>query len=180
MIIIGIVTFMTFNLLNNTLNDEMSSIQALVSWINQQQEERLWNTIETLAEKPELAEAVYSDDVKKVMDFAQMSLRQINADSLAAAKTELINVIIIIIISSIGVMSIVAIAAGLIGRRITRSIRKINDYAIQVADGNLNAKLEVTGNNDMAQLADIFKNTVSSLINEIKRTDELVEFIQRM
>ncbi|MCL2821244.1 MAG: hypothetical protein FWD38_10565 [Oscillospiraceae bacterium] len=121
-IILFINTSMTINLLNRTINDEMSAVQSLLSWIHEQEEERLWHTINTLNSKPEFMEAVYADDVKKIMDFAQMSLRQINSNTIAAANAEIIRVFGITIACSIIVILLVAITAGLIGRKISRGI----------------------------------------------------------
>jgi len=168
---------MTVNVFNRTLNDEMSAIQTLVSWIREQEEERLWNTIQNLSSKPELMEAVYADDVKKIMDFAQVSLRQINQDSIAAVNAEIIRVLIVIIICSISVMLLVAIAAGMIGTRISQPIRKVTDYAKQVADGNLNASLSINNKGEIGQLASTFEKTVSSLIKSIRKEEALNKVI---
>jgi len=174
-VILCIGTSMTINLFNRTINNEMSAVQTLVSWIHEQEEERLWYTIQNLSSKPELMEAVYADDVKKIMDFAQLSLRQINQDSIAAANAEIIRVLIIIIICSVSVMILVAIAAWIIGNRITRPIRNVTDYALEIADGNLDATISVKSNDEVGQLAEALAKTVKSLISSIRKEKALLK-----
>jgi len=127
LIILCIGSFMILNLFNRTINNEMLSVQSLISWINEQEEERLWQTLETLSSNPELARAVYKDDVKNVMEFAQISLRQINETSINTANIELINILIIIIICTVIVLILVAVVAGLTGRQITRSLQSCQE-----------------------------------------------------
>jgi len=177
-VILCVGSYMTVNLFNRTLNNEMSSMQALVTWINEQEEERLWQTIDTLAANPELAETVYTDDVRKVMEFAQISLRQINTDSIAAANAELVKIFLTVIICSILVMFLVALIAGVVGRKISRSIQNSSDEKKHIADKNLNAALSIKSN-EMKQLANILEGKVLSLVKNISETEEINEAIQR-
>ena len=131
LIILCIGSFMTINLFNRTLNNEMLSAQSLISWINEQEEERLWQTLDTLASNPELARAVYKDDVKNVMEFAQISLRQINEMSVNTANIELINIFIISIICTVILMILVAVAAGLTGRQLPAHCKAIKNKLIE-------------------------------------------------
>jgi len=180
-VILCVGSIMTANLFNRTLNNEINAMQSLVAWINEQEEQRLWQTIDTLAANPELAETVYNDDVRKVMEFAQISLRQINADSIATANAELIRVLIIIIICSILVMFLVALFAAIVGNRISRSIK--NDYGNDDNDDNdanknLNIALSIKSN-EMKQLANVLENKVLSLVNSLSETEKVNEAIQR-
>ena len=177
-VILCIGTSMTVNLFNRTINNEMSAVQTLVSWIHEQEEERLWYTIQTLSTKPELLEAVYAEDVKKIMDFAQLSLRHINQDTIAVANAEKIRVLTVTTICSISVMILTAIAAGIIGNRITRPIRSVTNYALEVADGNLDATISLNNNDEVGHLAETFANTVSSLIGSIRKEEALHKIIR--
>jgi len=178
-IIIIIGTTMTSNLLKRTLNNEMAAMQSLVGWIHEQEEGRLWHTIQVLAATSETVETAYAEDVSKIMEFAQLSLRQISANSITAANAEAIRVLIIIILCSLSVMFLIALAAGLIGNRIARPIRKLTDYAVQIADGNHNASLSVHNNDEMGQLANAMEATVSSLLKKLRDARAFNEFMKQ-
>jgi len=177
-VILCIGSYMTVNLFNRTLNNEMTSMQTLVTWINEQQEERLWQTIDTLASNPELAETIYTDEVRKVMEFAQISLRRINTDSIASANSELIRVLIVVIICSILVMFMVALVAGIVGKKISSSLQNDSDNDDNDSKKNLNAALSIKSN-EMKQLAKVLEDKVLSLVKNIGETDKINEAIQR-
>ena len=177
-VILCVGSYMTVNLVDRTFNNEMSSMQALVKWINEQEEERLWQTINTLATNPELAETIYTDDVRKVMEFAQISLRQINADSIATANAELIRVLIVVIICSILVMLTVALVAGIIGKKISSSLQNDSDNDDHNSNLNLNAALSIKSN-EMKKLANVLEDKVLSLVKNINEAEEINEAIQR-
>jgi len=177
-VILCVGSYMTVNLVDRTFDNEMSSMQALVKWINEQEEERLWQTINTLAANPELAETIYTDDVRKVMEFAQISLRQINADSIATANAELIRVLIVVIICSILVMLTVALVAGIIGKKISSSLQNDSDNDDHNSNLNLNAALSIKSN-EMKKLANVLEDKVLSLVKNINEAEEINEAIQR-
>jgi len=170
---------MTVNLFNRILNNEMSSVQALVSWISEQEEERLWQTIETLASNPELAQAVYADDVKNVMEFAQISLRQINETSKSNVNTELIRVLIITIICSVLVMSLVAFIAGLTGNRITRSITSKIENTDKPSDSSISNVVSIKSIDEKKHLTSITENKILSRISKVRNTEKINEAVQR-
>jgi len=169
---------MTVNLFNRTLNNEISSVQALVSWINEQEKERLWQTIETLSSNPELAQAVYADDVKNVMEFAQISLRQINETSISNVNTELTGVLIIVIICSVFVIALVALIAGFTGSRITRSIKKNSENTATSSDSNISNIASIKNINEEKHHINYLDNKVLLRIKKMRDAEKKNEIIQ--
>jgi len=178
-IILFIGISMTVNIFTRALRDEMSAVQSIFSWIQEQEEERLWYIIQNLSTAPELLETVYADDVEKIMDFAQISLQQINNSTLTTANSEIIRILVITVSCAIGVMFIIAVTAGLTGRQITKSIKKVIDYALQVANGDFNAALSVDSKDEVGQLADAFKNTVLSLKKSLYKEEVFNKIIRK-
>jgi len=63
--------------------------------------------------------------------------------SLTDQNRETLNVLIIVILCSLGIILITIITASRYGRLIARPIHKVTDYAIAVADGDLDASLDI-------------------------------------
>jgi signal transduction histidine kinase/FixJ family two-component response regulator len=63
--------------------------------------------------------------------------------SLSHQNNEINRVLMIVILCSLGIMFLLVVAAGFLGNRMSMPIRKVTEYAVQVANGNLDAPLDV-------------------------------------
>ena len=100
------------------------------------------------------------------------------AKSLENQSREASSVLMVVILSSLGVMLLLVIAASLLGRKMTLPIRKANDYAVNVAGGNLDFPLDVQSQDEIGTLAGALQTMVSTLkerIQEINETNKLNE-----
>ena len=77
------------------------------------------------------------------------------------------RVLLIIILCSLGIMGIFILAAGILGNRISRPIRKITDFAVNVAKGNLDDEIKIKSNDELGQLAGALLAMVATLKERI-------------
>ena len=82
------------------------------------------------------------------------------------------KVFLIILLCSLGIISVFALAASIIGNRISIPVRKITDYAVRVANGNLDDQITVKSNDEIKQLSDALHTMVTTLKDRIKEAEE--------
>ncbi|MDR0503971.1 MAG: response regulator [Treponema sp.] len=83
------------------------------------------------------------------------------------------RVLIIVIFCSLGIMLLLAFTAGFLGRRITRPIRKVINYAVQVSGGNLDIPLNVKSNDEVGLLVGALHIMVNKLKERIREAETL-------
>jgi len=95
--------------------------------------------------------------------------------TIAAPLTEQIameNRFMMIIIScSIGVALLFTILAGVLGSKIAKPIRDVTNYAVQVADGNLEIPLAIKSNDEVELLATALQTMVETLKDRIQQNE---------
>jgi len=82
------------------------------------------------------------------------------------------RVLVIIILCSLGIITIFALAASILGSRISRPIQKITEFAVRVADGNLDDQITVQSNDELGKLAGALRIMVTTLKDRIKEAEE--------
>jgi len=82
------------------------------------------------------------------------------------------RVLFIILICSLGIISIFALAASIIGNRISLPVRKITEFAVSVANGNLNDEITVKSNDEIGLLADALHTMVTTLKDRVDEAEE--------
>jgi len=82
------------------------------------------------------------------------------------------RVLLIIFLCSIGIISIFALAASFIGRRISLPVRKITEFAVSVAKGNLNDEITVKTSDEVGLLADSLRTMVTTLKDRVNEAEE--------
>jgi len=92
---------------------------------------------------------------------------------LAEYNMESKRVLIIVISCSLAIMLVLAFTAGFLGRRITRPIRKVITYAVQVAGGNLDIPLNVKSNDEVGLLVGALHIMVNTLKDRIREAETL-------
>jgi signal transduction histidine kinase/CheY-like chemotaxis protein/HAMP domain-containing protein len=95
--------------------------------------------------------------------------------SLAEHIAEENRFMVVIILASLGVALFSSLLAGLLGVRIAKPIRRIISYAAQVAGGNYEAPLSVSGHDEIGQLVNALRTMVTALkecivLNELQLT----------
>jgi signal transduction histidine kinase/CheY-like chemotaxis protein/HPt (histidine-containing phosphotransfer) domain-containing protein len=83
--------------------------------------------------------------------------------SLVNHNHETNRVIFLIIICSVGIILLLALTAGVLGRKIARPIHEVTDYAVQVAAGNLDVPLEVQSRDEVGLLIKALQTMVTTL-----------------
>ena len=92
---------------------------------------------------------------------------------LTRQSNETQNVLMIVIICSLGAMLLVILAAGLLGNKIARPIRNVTDYAVQVAGGNLDIPLDVQSRDEVGLLVNALRTMVINLKDRIREAEDL-------
>jgi len=82
------------------------------------------------------------------------------------------KVFLIILLCSLGIISVFALAASFIGNRISIPVRKITEFAVRVANGNLDDHITVKSNDEIGQLSDSLHTMVTTLKVRIKEAEE--------
>ena len=82
------------------------------------------------------------------------------------------RVLFIILICSLGIISIFTLAASIIGRRISLPVRKITQFAVSVAKGNLNDDITVKSSDEIGLLADALHTMVTTLKDRVDEAEE--------
>ena len=82
------------------------------------------------------------------------------------------NVLWIIILCSLGIMSIFILTASILGNRISKPVRKITEFAVRVASGNLDNQITVQSNDEVGQLAGALHSMVTTLKDRISEAEE--------
>jgi len=100
--------------------------------------------------------------------------------SLAEQIAEQNQFMMIIILCSIGVALFLSLLAGLLGNRIAKPIRKTINYAVQVADGNLEIPLSVQSRDEVGLLADALRTMVAVLKERILQSELQLTKMQLM
>jgi len=77
----------------------------------------------------------------------------------------------IVIICAIIIAVVFSVLAATLGHRITRPIRDVTDYAIQVADGKLDARISAKSNDEVGALATALETMVVTLKDRIRREE---------
>jgi signal transduction histidine kinase/DNA-binding response OmpR family regulator len=80
---------------------------------------------------------------------------------------EMRNFLSFIIFCSFCIMLVIALSAGIIGKRITLPISEVTEYAVQVAEGNLDIPLEVHSRGEVGLLSGALKTMVATLKERI-------------
>jgi len=96
------------------------------------------------------------------------------AKSLTQQTAETNRVLFIIISCSLGIMILFVLAAGLLGGRIAKPIRKVTDYAIQVSEGHLDVSLDdVRSRDEVGLLVGALQIMVATLKERIREIERL-------
>jgi len=82
------------------------------------------------------------------------------------------RVLLTILLCSLGIISVFALAASIVGNRISKPVRKITEFAVRVANGNLDDNIIVKSNDEVGQLADSLHTMVSTLKERINEAEE--------
>ena len=82
------------------------------------------------------------------------------------------NVLLIIILCSLGIMSIFILTASILGNRISMPVRKITEFAVRVANDNLDDQITVNSNDELGQLAGALRTMVTTLKDRINEAEE--------
>jgi len=82
------------------------------------------------------------------------------------------KVLLIILLCSLGIISVFALAASILGKKISIPVRKITDFAVRVADGNLDEQITVQSNDEIGQLSDALHTMIKTLKDRIKEAEE--------
>jgi len=94
------------------------------------------------------------------------------ARSMSEQNAQTNRVLLLVIISSVAIMLILVLASVYMGRRIATPIRRVTDYAIQVAGGSLDAPLEVAAQDEVGLLVGSLNTMVATLKERIREADE--------
>jgi len=94
------------------------------------------------------------------------------AMSLDRQSKETNRVLLVILLCSFGIISVFALAASIIGNRISIPVRKITEFAVRVADGNLDDQITVRSNDEVGQLAGALRTMVATLKARINEAEE--------
>jgi len=78
------------------------------------------------------------------------------------------RVLIIIILCSLGIITIFALAASILGNKISKPIQKITEFAVRVADGNLDDQITVQSKDELGKLAGALRIMVTTLKDRIE------------
>jgi len=82
------------------------------------------------------------------------------------------RVLLIIILFSASIMCIFILTASILGNRISIPVRKITEYAVRVADGNLDDRITVHSKDEIKQLSDALHTMVETLKERIKEAED--------
>jgi len=82
------------------------------------------------------------------------------------------RVLIIILVCSLGIICIFTLAAGILGRKISLPVRKITEFAVNVANGNLDDEITVQSSDEIGQLAGALRTMVTTLKDRINEAEE--------
>jgi len=82
------------------------------------------------------------------------------------------RVLLIIILFSLGIMCIFILTASILGNRISIPVRKITEYAVRVANGNLDDRITVQSKDEIGRLSDALHKMVTTLKARIKEAEE--------
>jgi len=82
------------------------------------------------------------------------------------------NVLLIIILCSLGIMGIFILMAGILGNRISEPVRKITEFAVSVANGNLDDRITVQSTDEVGRLAGALNSMVTTLKDLIREAEE--------
>jgi len=94
------------------------------------------------------------------------------AMSLDRQARETDKVQLIILLCSLGIISIFALAASILGNRISLPVRKITEFAVSVANGNLDDEITVKSKDEIGQLEGALNTMVTTLKDRIKEAEE--------
>jgi signal transduction histidine kinase/HPt (histidine-containing phosphotransfer) domain-containing protein/HAMP domain-containing protein len=92
---------------------------------------------------------------------------------LTQQSRETFSVLMVVIFCSLGIMLFLVLMAGLLGSRITRPIRMVTDYAVQVSEGNLDAPFIVQSRDEVGLLAGALRTMVDALKERIHEAETL-------
>lgn len=98
------------------------------------------------------------------------ALADVALDSVRAATLEQIR---LAGVASVGLIALVALAAMLASRSITRPLRRLATAAQELAAGNLEARAEVAGADEVGELAKVFNAMVPELRSHIQTKEAL-------
>jgi len=90
---------------------------------------------------------------------------------LTKQNNETHRVLMIIVFCSLGIMLFFILAAVLLGNRIILPIRKVIDYAVEVAGGNLDIPIDVQSNDEVELLVSSLKTMVATLKERIQEAE---------
>jgi len=82
------------------------------------------------------------------------------------------RVLFIILVCSLGIICIFTVAAGILGRKISLPVRKITEFAVSVAKGNLDDEITVQSNDEIGQLAGALRTMVTTLKDRVNEAEE--------
>jgi methyl-accepting chemotaxis protein len=94
-------------------------------------------------------------------------------EPLAAQQAEKMRVMLIAVSCVAGVTLLLALLASVFGRKLALPIRKATDYAVQVADGNLDAPLAVQSNDEVGLLVGALQRMVHTLKERIAEAENI-------
>jgi len=82
------------------------------------------------------------------------------------------KVLMIIILCSLGIMAVFILTAGILGNKISIPVRKITEFAVHVANGNLDDQITVKSNDEVGKLAGALLTMVKTLKERIREAEE--------
>jgi len=82
------------------------------------------------------------------------------------------KVLYLILLCSLGIISVFALAASILGNRISIPVRKITEFAVRVANGNLDDQITVQSRDEVGKLASALQTMVKTLKDRINEAEE--------
>jgi len=82
------------------------------------------------------------------------------------------RVLFIILICSLGIICVFTLAASILGRKISLPVRKITEFAVSVAKGNLDDEITVKSSDEIGRLADALHTMVTTLKDRVNEAEE--------
>jgi len=134
--------------------------------------DRVLNHGEMILKRLDIFGAPYKAVYWPIIDFRGEIVGMWAMSEPLAEQIAMENSFMMIMIScSIGVALLFTLLAGVLGSRIAKPVRKVTNYAVQVADGNLELPLTVKSNDEVGLLANALQTMVATLKERIHQNE---------
>lgn len=148
------------------------SIYQLPNWMSDSEmSERNWNVVSIEDDYSMLASAKISEFESSFIADWQLSAYQTLDASLATLYSARDSLVII----SIAILILAGLATILLARSIAQPLGSLTDAAEQVLGGDLNVKIEVSGEDELGTLATTFNQMTTELTNMVNTLESTVE-----